>query len=251
LKDIAHVTGTGQINPIDVGISNELIHSTKPFSFSFNSEQLKLLDDVALVSTGGTEFVMNGTVGLTNTARLDLTLSGKFGAGLLTADKAWTVTGLLDVKGRIGGTVSNPDLQGQASFSDLGISRQGVAVSLAGLRGSVIFDEHRISLNNVEGRSSGGSVSFSGTAMLEGSTIGTLNIRVVPMGVRVRYPTGLRSVVNGSLIVGGTMTSPSLSGDLQIQSLNFNNSFEEFLTLFGTPGSEEPSPFGICNSPCV
>jgi translocation and assembly module TamB len=245
LKDIAHVTGGGQINPIEIGISNEPIHSTKPFAFAFDSEQLKLLDDVALVSAEGTEFVMNGTVGLTSNARLDLKLTGKVGAGLLTTDKAWTVTGLLDVTGRVGGTVSNPDLQGQASFSDLGIARQGVTASLTALHGSVIFDEHRINLINVEGRSSGGTVAFGGSALIEGSTIGALNVRVVPTGVRVRYPTGLRSVVGGALIVGGTLTTPTLSGDLQIQSMNFNSSFEEFLALFeASPGAGEASPFG-------
>jgi translocation and assembly module TamB len=188
---------------------------------------------------------MNGTVGLTSDARLDLTLSGKFGAGLLTADTPWTVSGLLDVRGYIRGTVSNPDLQGRASFEDLGIARQGVSVSLTALHGSVLFDEHQITINNVEGRSSGGSVTFAGTALIQGSTIGALNVRVVPKGVRVRYPTGLRSIVGGALLVGGTLTSPSLSGDLQIQSLSFNSSFEEFLALFASsPGSGEASPFG-------
>lgn len=243
LKDLAHVSGNGTIEKVELGIQAKPLESMKPFAFDFNSERLNL-SDVSLVGVKGTQLNMRGTVGLTPDAKLALTLNGQADAGLLASDDVWTIGGVVTIKGQVGGTVSKPDLQGQASFSDLSISRKGVAQSLTALKGDVVFDQHRMTLNNVDGRYSGGTVHFQGTGTIDGGTIGTLNIRVEPKDVRIRM-AGLRSNVLGSLLVSGTMDAPSVSGDIQIQSLALNGSFEEFLALFETTQAvAAPSPFG-------
>jgi len=251
LNDLAHVRGGGRIDAVDVGYQDEILQSTKPFNFSFTPDLLTLTEGISLVSVKGTQLAkgtqlnMAGTVGLTSAAKLDLTVKGQIDAGLLRPDKTWTVGGPVDLNCRIGGSVAKPVLIGQASFSDISISRQGVTTTLTSLKGDVVFDEHRVSLNNVTGRSGGGDITLQGTGTIEGKTLGALNIRAEATGVRLRYPTGMRTLINGSLTVSGTSASPKVNGDLQIQSLTFNSSFDEFLALFESAGSfEGTSPFG-------
>jgi translocation and assembly module TamB len=244
LSDIANTSGTGHINPIEIAIQGQTLHSTKPFAFDFNPERLNLTD-VSLVSSTGAQMNMSGTVGLTSGAKLNLQVTGQVDAGLLASNGAWNIGGAVNLRGQVGGTVAKPDLQGRASFTDLSIARQGVSTSLTALKGDVIFDQHRMTLDNVEGHASGGLIRIQGTGVIEGDTIGALNLRINATDVRLRYPKGLRSVIDGTLAVGGTMAAPAISGDLQIQSLTFNSNFDEFIALFSSDGgSETASPFG-------
>src|SRR5262249_48323414 len=50
--------------------------------------------------------------------------------------------------------------------------------------------------------------------------------------VRLRYPEGLRSVVNSALILRGTLDSPLLEGNVEIQSMSYKSSFDDFLAMF-------------------
>jgi translocation and assembly module TamB len=245
LNDLTHVSGEGNIDPIEIVVQDQSLKSTKPFAFDFNAERLNITD-LALVSAKNAQQVnVSGTVGLTSGAKLDLKVTGQVDAGLL-ASNPWSVAGSVSLNCQIRGTVAKPDVQGQASFSDLSVARQGVTTSLTSLKGDVVFDEHRMTLNDVEGRSGGGTIQLQGTGAIEGDTIGALNLRIDASGVRLRYPTGMRSVIDGMLTVGGTLAAPSVNGDLQIQSLTFNSSFDDFLALFESAGTafEGNSPFG-------
>ena len=60
-----------------------------------------------------------------------------------------------------------------------------------------------------------------------------MNILLDADGVRLRgHPAGLRAVVNSQLILRGSLASPLLDGNIQIQSLAYRSSFEDFLALF-------------------
>src|SRR4030095_6296519 len=106
------------------------------------------------------------------------------------------------------------------------------------VRGEVHFDEHRVILTNVEGRTNGGTIQVRGSGAIEGSTIGAMNLFVEVNGIRVRIPTpatlsssrsdqGMRSVIDGTLNVSGTLAAPSVSGDLQIRSFSVNSNFDQ------------------------
>jgi translocation and assembly module TamB len=70
-----------------------------------------------------------------------------------------------------------------------------------------------------------------------------MNIRIETDDVRIRYPEGLRTVVDGTLVLRGTADAPVLEGNLEILSLTFRSNFEEFLALFANAGLDrQPTP---------
>src|SRR6185295_5763672 len=86
--------------------------------------------------------------------------------------------------------------------------------------------------SNFEGQVGGGTVKAEGTALLKGGTVQAINIQIDANTVRLRgYPEGLRTVVNGGLTLRGTLASPLLEGNVQIDSLAYRSSFEDFLAL--------------------
>ncbi len=256
LKDLASISGSGHIDPVEASFHNQTLRSTKPFTFEFDSKQLTLGDVVLLSDTTKSQLNLKGTVALAENAKLDLSLTGEVPSSLFAPDPAWTIDGDVSVKGKIGGTLAKPDLQGQANLSNMSIARVGTSVKLTEVRGEVVFNERIVTLNNVEGHTNGGTIQVSGSGAIEGSTIGALNLFVEANGIRLRIrppgnsstsraDQGMSSVFDGTLNVGGTLAAPSVSGDLRIRSFSINSNFDEFIAFFQSGGiPDSSSPFG-------
>ncbi len=241
LADRNRLSGEGRIEAAEARVQNTVLRTTKPFTFSFTSEQVKLTG-VALAGDS-TEVTLGGTVGLVERAPLNLGVSGKLNLALISAAyPEWISSGTVNVEGNIGGTAQTPDLRGFASLTNASLRREGFFTSLSNLNGIVAFDQNNITLNNVAGRVGGGDVRAQGSATLQRGTIQAMNIRIEASGIRVRYPEGLRTVLNGTLALRGSWESPRLEGNLQVQNLAYRSSFEDFLALLSERnGASEPA----------
>ena len=246
LTEPGKIRGEGRIESADARIRQRTLRTTKPFTFDFNSQRLMLSG--ATLTGESTQLSLAGTIGFAAAAPLDLDVSGQLDLALIgAAYPEWSSSGGINVEGRIGGTVRNPDLRGLAHLANASFGRRGFFTSLSNLNGDLFFDQDRVTLNNIQGLMGGGSVRAQGAAVLEPGGVQAMNIRIEADDVRLRpsYPEGLRTVVDGTLILRGGWASPLLEGNLQIQSLAFRSSFEEFLTLLTERNlSAEPSPLG-------
>src|SRR5262249_27335872 len=190
------------------------------------------------VTGAGTQGTISGTIGLTKEAALNLDVRGGFDLALLAATHAdWTTTGSVEVDGRIRGKRLNPNLRGTAHIAKRSISKGDLLTSLTDLNGDLAFDENRVTINNMKGQIGGGTVTVQGGAVLREDKLQSLNIRIDTNSVRIRYPEGLRSVIDGSLTLRGSWDSPLLEGDIRIQSMAYRSGFEDFVNLLGTAGT--------------
>jgi translocation and assembly module TamB len=132
----------------------------------------------------------------------------------------------------VGGTLQSPDIQGLATVNKANLSRSGLFTSIVDLNGRVNFDKDRITVSDFQGQVGGGTIKAQGTAQLQGGTVQAINIGLTANSVRLRGGVeGLRTVVNGDLVLRGTFASPLLEGSVQIQNLSYRSSFEDFLAL--------------------
>src|SRR5262249_9556604 len=149
----------------------------------------------------------------------------------------YTSGGTVDVAVTVGGTLHTPNVQGSAMLNHASLSRAGLFASIDDLNGKVNFDRDRITVSDFEGEVGGGKLSAQGTALLQNATVQNMNILIDAEGVRLRgHPEGLRTVVDGKLILRGTLGAPVLDGNVQIQSLSYRSGFEDFLALFSDTG---------------
>jgi translocation and assembly module TamB len=245
ITDRSRTRGEGRIESAEARFETRTLRTTKPFTFEFNSERLTL---AGVTLTGeSTQVNLAGTIGLTARAPLNLDVSGRLDLTLISAAyPEWFSSGSVNVEGRIGGTVQNPDLRGLAHLANASFGRRGFFTSLSNLNGDLFFDQNRVTLSNIEGRVGGGTVQVQGAASLQGRNIQAMNIRIEATNVRVRYPEGLRTVLDGSLILRGNLESPLLEGTAEIQSLAYRSGFEEFLALVTerNPGRESSTSLG-------
>ena len=205
--------------------------SKDPFTFEFDPNQLRL--NKLTLSGQSTLVNITGTVGLTDPAPLKLDVDGQLDLGLIAAEyPGYTSSGTVNVQISVGGTLKTPDVQGSATLNNASLSRSGIFASIAGLSGKINFDRDRITVSDFDGQVGGGRVHAQGTAFLRDETVQGMNIVIDATDVRLRgHPEGLRTVVNGNLILSGGLTSPLLEGNVRIQSLAFRSNFEDFLAV--------------------
>jgi translocation and assembly module TamB len=245
LTDQKRLRGDGLIESADIRIRQMSLRTTKPFMFDVNADQLK----VTGVTLAGQSTLVNlaGTIGFAERAPLNLDVSGQIDLALVSAEyPGLTSGGTVNVQVGVRGTVQRPDLRGIAHFANASLGRRGLYTSVTNLNGDLFFNQDQIRLNNVEGRVGGGTVRAQGTTLLQGGTIQGMNVEIDADSIRVRgYPEGLRTVLDGRLVLRGSWTSPLLQGNIQIESLAYRSSFEEFLTLLTEPTlNRTPSPIG-------
>lgn len=149
------------------------------------------------------------------------------------------------MEGKVAGTLRSPELNGQAHLENVSFGHRGVFLSLSALGGDLFFDGNRVNLNELEGNAGGGNVVVRGSMGIENLGVGEFDIRVDVSNVRVRNPEGLRTVVDGTLALHGTLEAPRLEGDMDVVSLSYDEGFEQFLELFedGPGAAESETPF--------
>jgi translocation and assembly module TamB len=230
LTDTSTLRGQGRIESASAVIQQRTLSPTQPFTFDFTSDRLAVSN--LTISGGATEIRIAGTIGFSEREPLNLDVSGRVDLGLLVAaSPEWTSSGSLSLDGRVGGTIQTPDLRGVARFDAASFARRGIFTTLSDVNGDLFFDQNRVTLNNLQGRVGGGTVTVQGTALLRDQGVADMNIRIESNDVRIRYPEGLRTVVDGSMILRGGQMSPLLEGNLRIESMSYGASFEEFLQL--------------------
>ena len=231
LNDQSHIKGSGRIETATIQVQKMDFQSKDPFTFEFDPNQLRL--NKLTLSGQSTLVNITGTVGLTDPAPLKLDVDGQLDLGLIAAEyPGYTSSGTVNVQISVGGTLKTPDVQGSATLNNASLSRSGIFASIAGLSGKINFDRDRITVSDFDGQVGGGRVHAQGTAFLRDETVQGMNIVIDATDVRLRgHPEGLRTVVNGNLILSGGLTSPLLEGNVRIQSLAFRSNFEDFLAV--------------------
>ena len=252
------------------------VRTTQPFTFDFSPDQITL--SKVTLSGEATELTLVGTIGLSGRTALSLDVNGRIDLALLSATEPdWVLGGAVSVQGRIRGTPQNPNLSGVAHLTTASLGKKGVFTNISALNGDLFFDGNRATLSNVEGHIGGGTLRLQGTALIQQEQIQGMNIQIESKGIRLEYPTGLRTVVDGNMALRGswgspfvagsvqvqsdrvvvnervTDQSPLLEGNIQIQSMSYRNDFEQFLQTFqAAEGFErDDSPRAACASLCT
>src|SRR5439155_24194121 len=120
--------------------------------------------------------------------------------------------GRAEQKATIHGSPRDPLFSGRATITHGRIRHFSVPNSLDAINGTIHFDERGIRLDDLTARMGEGRVQFGGRVGLEGYLPGVLNITASGEDMHLRYPEGVRSVVDADLVVRGNVKAPNLCG---------------------------------------
>ena len=154
----------------------------------------------------------------------------------------------------IGGTMDRPVVVGEATVAGGRIRHFGLPHGLDRIDGRIVFEPDGVRFDELSGVLAGGDVQFGGRVGISGLEVEELNVTAAAQGMNLRFPEGVRSVVDAELVLGGDLEDAVLSGTVNVTDAIWLSLFEPstgFLDFtadqagLAPPTSESPLPLRL------
>lgn len=149
-------------------------------------------------------------------------------------------SGRADVTALIGGTVVEPQISGQALLTEGRLRHFSFPHALEAVNGIVAFNAAGIRLDGVSARLGGGDVQFGGRIGMAGYRLVDFDVTATGQNLRIRFPEGMRSVVDATLALQGPADGPGLSGTVVVDSATWAGGFGGTPSVFSLGGESDP-----------
>ena len=121
----------------------------------------------------------------------------------------------------VSGGMENPSIQGGLAVKDGTIRSSTLRQTLEGANISVFFNGREIVLESMDGTLGGGKINGSGKVEIEEFTIKEFGFALEVADSLFRYPEGLQTRIDGTLIFQGTPKSKSIKGEIRIKKASY------------------------------
>ena len=118
----------------------------------------------------------------------------------------------------VDGPLREPVFSGSATITDGRVRHFSLPNALDAINGTIRFDSRGIRLDDLTATMGGGRVQFGGRIGFDGYLPGELNVTVRGEDMHLRYPEGVRSVVDADLSLRGNVKAPTLGGIVTVKS---------------------------------
>jgi translocation and assembly module TamB len=203
----------GIANPIHADYSNSVV-TLQPAEFTGTGTSLHVRGKIPIGGTDTPTLAANGSV--------DMRI-----LKIVSPDVQSSGTLALDV--RASGSAASPMIRGQLQIKDVAMTTADALLGVENLNGTVDITNDHVQLTKVTGRVGGGDVSMGGSMAYKPSL--QFNLVLQGKSIRLRYPDGLRSLLDANLAFTGTKDASTLNGRVLIDSLSFTPDFD--LAKFG------------------
>ncbi len=183
-----------------------------------------------------TELRAQGRIPIGGNTPPTLTAQGSVGMRILQIF-APTVqsSGVVALDVRASGTKT---LQGQIGFKNVSLSTADAPLGVDKLNGSLDVTKDRVQVSKLTAQVGGGQVDIGGAVVYKPSLEFSLALK--GKSIRIRYPEGLRTVLDTNLAFSGTTQASTLSGRVLVDNLSFTPDFD--LAKFGDQFSTTTTP---------
>ena len=159
-------------------------------------------------------------------------------------------SGRADVSALIGGTATRPIVSGQALLTAGRLRHFSFPHALEELNGVVTFNASGIRLDDpgyttgLNGKLGGGAVKFAGRIGMNGYDLSEFDVVATGDDMRLRFPEGMRSVVDATLALQGPANAPMLTGTVVVQNASWTSGFDSTGMFGGGDDGGLPQPAG-------
>ena len=223
LKDISKIEAHLSIPVLKASFQSLEIGIVAPIHADYSNSVVTL--QPADIQGTGTSLHVQGRMPIGGTASPTLSANGSVDVRILkivAPDVESSGTVVLDV--RSSGSASAPKVEGQLQLKDVSLNTADAPVGIENLNGTLDLTNDRLQISKMTGQVGGGQVSVGGSVLYKPSL--QFNLALQGQSVRLRYPDGLRSVLDANLTFSGTTEASSLNGRVLIDSLSFTPDFD-------------------------
>ncbi|MBP7779097.1 MAG: translocation/assembly module TamB [Acidobacteria bacterium] len=150
-------------------------------------------------------------------------------------------SGRAEISATIGGTTATPTISGNALMTDGRLRTFAFPHALEAINGIVAFDATAVRLDGLRARLADGTVQFGGRMGLSGLVLTDYDLTITGHDLRLRYPEGLRSLVEAALTVQGPADAPVLGGSVLVRNAVWTPAFDGTTNVFGSSAPAAPA----------
>jgi hypothetical protein len=244
LRDRNRLRVQALVERIQLTLFDYRLLNDEPVRLSVEQNRFTLAS-VRLVGDG-TRLDLEGKADL-GTERIAVRASGDANLGILQGFyRDLRASGAMALAAEIEGPLRNPRFIGQVSVTDGRLRHFSLPHSLEALNGTMSFDASGLQVNDVRARLGGGDVRFGGRIGLVGYAPRQLDLTATGQRMQLRYPEGVRSIIDAELALRGDLAAPLLTGTVTVRDAVWSRRFDAGTALFdlaggGAASGAEPS----------
>jgi translocation and assembly module TamB len=198
------------------------------------------LRDVRLAGEG-TDLVLNGSAPVLGDGPLRLELRGNADlAALSLVTRRLRGRGAARLRLALTGTRAAPHLDGTLDLEGAGVRVRGFPHGLEDVRGRLRFSESAATLEDVRGTLGGGELHLSGGANYAAGRLAALDVQASGRALAIRYPEGLRSVLDADLRLIGDADRQWVTGALDVRQASYTRRYDLASELLAARQAAEP-----------
>ena len=201
--------------------------------------------DELQVFAEGTDLAVHGQADLLGDGPLDLRVKGAADLrGLSAVSPRLRAFGAGRLDLALSGTRHEPRLEGTLRLEGAGLRARGFPHGVTDLTGTVRFTEGGATLEELTGRLAGGRVTAAGTLALAGGRLRSFDVRPKGEDLSLRWPEGLRSLVDADLRLYGDETRSFATGTVDVKQAVYSRRYDVASELLALRATEEEAVEG-------
>ena len=234
------------VERLDLRLFDYRLRNAAPLRLALDRHSMRI-DEMRLLGED-TQLDISGVVNL-HEERIAVRATGDAGLGLLQGFQPnIRSSGRASLEATFEGPMRDPLVTGTMTIEDGRIRHFGFPHALENITGPVRFDTRSIQLDEVTARIGGGLVQFGGQIDMAGYSPTRIDVTMSGQNMRLRFPEGMRSLVDADLIVHGTVNAPTLGGTVTVRNALYTRQFESERGLFDF-SSASTAPAGDASAP--
>ena len=204
------------LQALEIAVPELPIRSRGPLRARLADGRLELRE--ARLAGEGTDLTVGGTAVLLGDGPLALTLKGRADLGaLVAASPVLRGRGAATVSVDVSGTRLAPHVEGRIDVEGAGLRLRDFPQGVENMRGAIRFTEAGAQFSDVTGTVGGGAVVLEGQAAFGQGRVSSFEVQASGKGMALRYPEGLRSVVDADLRLFGDSAAQWMTGEIDVR----------------------------------
>lgn len=193
----------------------------------------------------GTDLVVDGAADLVGDGPLAIQARGQADLRTLAAlTRRFRGTGDARLAVSVSGSRKAPLVLGTLDLEGAGLRLRGFPHGVLGLRGRVRFTERAAELQGVSGTLASGPLTLEGQIAYAKGALGQYDVRASGRGLALRYPEGLRSLLDAEIRLFGDAQQQWVTGTIDVRQALYTRRYDvasELLALRRTLPAAGPA----------
>ena len=237
LKDPARVEGHVEIPKLTLAYQDQKIEAADPIRFDYRNGIVTVSH--AELKGNGSDLSFEGTVPLQSETAMNVSAKGAVDLALLKAFGAEVESsGRVEMNVSARGSLKAPEVNGDFAVKNAVFSSPSAPIAFEGVNAKLALAGNRLDITQFSGSAGGGTISARGS-MTYGKDA-NFDVAINVQSVRLRYPEGVRAVLQGNLqLTGSPDDSDADRANSDRAAFLFTRGFD--LATFMSQFSDEPT----------